>query len=155
MVARIDMLMEGRLDAAGNEVPDNTPLSIPAGFKRPEKLEDQIRRLIRNAVADADRDKLETFEESEDFDIDDDMFDPSSPYEEVFDPVLGRGITVDEFRRNEEVYRKRYLEAEQKAYEMMERSEALRARPKAAPPAEQSGPKAAQAAPAGGSPPDR
>lgn len=120
------------LDKDGNEVPDPTPVSIPAGFKVPESLSDQIRRLIRTSLSQqADDQGMETFDESEDFEIDDDMFDPSSPYEEVFDPVLGRGITLDEFHRNEAIYQKRYLEAEQKAYEAMDTSEALRARPKA------------------------
>lgn len=143
MVAKIDMLLAGRLDSYGNEIPDQQPVSIPAGFQRPERLEDQIRRLIRNAIADQDRDKVETFEEAEDFDIDDDMFDPQSPYEEVFDPVLNRAITLEEFQKNEEVYRQRYVDAEMRAYELMEASQALRARPKPVP-AEQSGPKAAQ-----------
>lgn len=132
------------LDEHGNEVPDPTPVAIPAGFKVPETLQEQIKRLIRTSLsAAADEQGMETFEESEDFDIDDDMFDPSSPYEEVFDPVLNRGITLDEFNKNEAVYRERYLDAQQRAYEVMDTSNALRGIPKkadpAAPPAEQSG----------------
>lgn len=136
------------LDEQGREIPDPKPVAIPAGFRVPESLEARIARLIRKDISDkAAMQGMETFEEAEDFDIEDDMFDPSSPYEEVFDPVLGRGITLQEFNANEAIYRKRYLEAEQKAYAEMERSEALRARPKGAlqpvgPPAEQSGPKA-------------
>lgn len=143
VVAPLPKLVQ--LDEFGREVPDPNPVAVPAGFQVPETLDEQIRRLVRGAVSQqAQEQGLETFEESEDFDIDDDMFDPSSPYEEVFDPVLGRGITLDEFRRNEEVYRRRYLEAEQRAYEEMERSNALRAVPKAdAPGAPSSGPQAA------------
>lgn len=119
------------MDEHGNEIPDPTPIAIPAGFKVPESLSDQIRRIIQTSVSEqAQEQGMETFEESEDFDIDDDMFDPSSPYEEVFDPVLGRGITLDEFKKNEAIYRQRYLEAEQRAYDELDKSDALRARPR-------------------------
>lgn len=120
------------LDEHGREVPDPTPIAVPAGFKRPETLAEQVKRLVRSerwsqAMEEAGN---ETFEESEDFEIDDDMFDPHSPYEEVFDPVLGKGITYEEFKKNEAVYRERFLKAEEKAYEQMHISDALRARPK-------------------------
>lgn len=119
------------------ENPDPTPMEIPAGFKKPESLQEMVQRLVRRQVSEAaDAAGFETFEESEDFEIDD-MFDPSSPYEEVFDPVLQRGITLDEFRRNEAVYRQRYEDAHAKAYRELELSDALRARR----PAEQSGAK--------------
>lgn len=118
------------LDEHGHEVPDPSPLEIPSGFKRPDTLADQVARLVRShrlaeAAAAAG---AETFEESEDFEIDDDMFDPSSPYEEVFDPLLGRGITHDEWKRNEPIYRQRFLEAEQRAWRELDTSNALRAR---------------------------
>lgn len=121
-----------RLNQKGHEIPDPTPIEIPAGFKRPETLAEQVRRLVRSETFAQEMNAagMETFEESEDFEIDDEMFDPSSPYEEVFDPVLGRGITLAEFQANEEIYRKRYMEADQRAYREMEVSEALRARPK-------------------------
>lgn len=122
---------QAALDAFGREIPDPKPMSIPSGFKRPETLAEQVQRLVRTQISrQAAEEGYETFEDSEDFDIDDDMFDPSSPYEEVFDPVLGRAITQDEFRRNEQVYRERFLQAEEAAYKQMEISDALRARPK-------------------------
>lgn len=107
---------------------DPTPMEIPAGFRKPETMEEMVQRLVRRQVSDAaEAAGAESFEESEDFDVDD-MFDPSSPYEEVFDPVLNRGITVDEFRKNEAVYRQRYEDAQDKAWRQMELSDALRAR---------------------------
>lgn len=129
------MKQEGQipqLDEQGREVPDPQPIAIPAGFREPETLEQRIRRLVRSEQFSASMDSqgFETFEESEDFEIDDDMFDPESPYEEVFDPVLGRGITMDEFHKNEAVYRERFLKADQEAYKAMEVSDALRARRK-------------------------
>lgn len=121
-----------RLNDKGQEIPDPNPIEIPAGFKRPETLAEQVRRLVRSETFANEMNAagMETFEESEDFEIDDEMFDPSSPYEEVFDPVLGRGITMAEFHANEAIYQKRYVEADQKAYREMEISDALRARPK-------------------------
>lgn len=117
------------LNEHGHEVPHPKPLSIPSGFKRPESLAEQVQRLVRHQVSEeAQRAGFETFEESEDFELPDDPEDPTTPYEEFFDPVLGRGITADEFRRNEPIYRERYLKAEQAAYEAMELSDALRRR---------------------------
>lgn len=117
-------------NSKGHEVPDSTPMEIPAGFKRPESLQEMVQRLVRHQVSEAaDAAGHETFEESEDFEVDD-FFDPSSPYEEVFDPVLQRGITLDEFRRNEAVYRQRYEDAQERAWRAMDTSDALRARPR-------------------------
>lgn len=117
------------LDEKGREIPDPSPVSVPAGFKVPESLEQRIARLIRKDLSEqADQQGMETFEEAEDFDIDDDMFDPQSPYEEVFDPQLGRGITLAEFNANEAIYRERYIKAQQKAFDELDRSDALRGR---------------------------
>lgn len=132
----------GELDEHGNEKPDPRPLALPAGFQKPESLHETIARLVqRDLSARAEAQGEETFEESEDFEIDDDFWDPGSPYEEVFDPVLGRGITHDEFKRNEAIYRQRFLEADARAHQVMQESNALRAVPK------ESGPEAADPPP--------
>lgn len=66
----------------GREVADQTPIAIPAGWDRPESLQDQIKRLIRVQLS---RQALEmgqeSFEESDDFDIPDESGDFVSPYE--------------------------------------------------------------------------
>lgn len=87
------------------ETPDPNPVRIPAGFKRPETLEEQIRRLVRSerfAVL-AQEEGFETFDEADDFDVDDDLPDPGTPYETFFDPALGREVTpadvIDEKKR--------------------------------------------------------
>lgn len=120
------------LDKDGNEIPDPQPVAIPPGFKVPETMEQMMRRLLRSPEF---RDRMnenenDTFEEAEDFEVDDDTFDPHSPYEEVFDPVLGRGITHDEFVRHRDVYEQRYLDAHERAFAELDKSDALRARPK-------------------------
>lgn len=141
------------LNERGEEVLDQTPVAIPGGFEKPETMAEMIRRLAPNILSRmAENEGMETFEESEDFEIDDDSFDPTSPYEEVFDPVLGRAITADEFKRNSEMYKKRYEEAahvaDEAAYQAFLASQALRARYKA----EYGGPDP-QDPDAGGSPP--
>lgn len=115
------------LDGFGQELPDPTPIAVPAGFKRPETLAEQVQRLVRTHISrEAAEAGMETFEESEDFDIPDDPDDPTTVYEEWFDPTLGRGITAEEFRTNHAIYRQRYLDAEEKAYQAMRQSNALR-----------------------------
>lgn len=117
------------LDEHGHEIPDPQPVEIPARFKRPETLAEQIRRVTQGALSlQAQEQGFESFEEAEDFEIDDDSFDPSSPYEEIWDPVLGRGITPDEFQKNHATYEKRYREAEEAAWRAWDTSQALRGR---------------------------
>lgn len=105
-----------RLDEHGHEVPDPTPLVLPSGFRRPETLAEQVARLVRGAMSRrAEEEGFETFEDSEDFDVDDD-FDPRTPFEEVFDPMLGRAVTPEEMHRNGDRYRELYLASERNRY---------------------------------------
>lgn len=61
------------------EIPDPCPVSMPAGYKRPETLEAMIARMMR--VSEALKDTgAETFEEADDFDVDDDG-EINSPYQ--------------------------------------------------------------------------
>lgn len=115
------------LDKNGHEIPQGGPLSIPSGFKRPPTLAEQVQRLVRGSLSrQAEDEGFESFDDADDFDIPDDPLDPSSPYEEYYDPVLGRGITVMEFNANHEEYKRRFLEAETRAYRELELSAALR-----------------------------
>ena len=101
-----------RLDQHGHEVLDRTPLELPAGFRRPETLAEQVQRLVRTSISDYAGEKgYETFDEANDFDIEDDPIEPETAYEEVFDPVLGRGVTPREFMDNQERYRELYDKA--------------------------------------------
>lgn len=54
------------------EIPDPTPIELPVGFEHPEPLEEMIARMIRVAGQNAAREGFETFEEADDFDVDDD-----------------------------------------------------------------------------------
>lgn len=144
-VLEAELKVVSRLDEHGREVLSSEKLALPLGYKKPESLAEQIQRLVVRQLSDqAQAEGFDSFEESEDFDIGDDPPDPSSPYEEFFDPVLGRGITHEEFRQNWPIYRERFLKAEMAAYEQMDRSDALRRPFREPPPAEQSGPQAGQ-----------
>ena len=65
-----------RYNELGEELPDDTPLEIPAGMRRPLTLQEQIQQAVRGALsASAGRHEAETFEEANDFDVDDDEFE--------------------------------------------------------------------------------
>ena len=61
------------------------PVALPIGYKRPDTLKDIMNRLRCEMIQEGLDREVETFEEADDFDCDDD-FDPSSPWEELFDP---------------------------------------------------------------------
>lgn len=55
----------------GQEIPDQTPVEMPAGFKKPESLTEQIRRLIRTEMSqEAVAEGKESWEDANDFDVD-------------------------------------------------------------------------------------
>ena len=70
-------------DDLGREVPDSRPVAVPFNFGRPLSLHEQIKRFIRSELSTrAAAAESETFEEADDFDVDEDP-DPVSAYEMV------------------------------------------------------------------------
>lgn len=127
MARRIDQLEEGRLDSKGHEILDGTPMAVPAGFKKPENLAETIQRLVRRGLSEAAAAQgFETFEEAEDFDVPDETFDPATPYETFYDPVLNREITPMEFTANAAIYQKRYQQAQQAYFDQVDSEEVMR-----------------------------
>lgn len=62
-----------RYNERGEELPDPTPVEVPAGMRVPESLEAMIARMVRGKVSElAAREGMETFEEANDFEIEDD-----------------------------------------------------------------------------------
>lgn len=62
-----------KFDAQGRELPDATPLEVPAGMRQPESIESMIARMVRGRVSElAAKDGLETFDEANDFEVEDD-----------------------------------------------------------------------------------
>lgn len=74
------------LDDLGREIPDPRPMQPPIGYKKQPSMFELIREATAREVAlyAANR-SPETFDEADDFDIDDDV-DPHSPWENDFDP---------------------------------------------------------------------
>lgn len=75
-----------RHDADGLEIPDPVPIEVPAGFKRPLSIHEQIHRALRSSevrAAQAARGE-ETLEDSMDFDTGEDDPLPSSVHEQRF-----------------------------------------------------------------------
>lgn len=77
---------EGYLDERGREMPSPLPIAPPVGYKKSPSIAEQIRAMVisEKLKEEARAAGKETFEEADDFDVDDD-FDPSSPYEANFD----------------------------------------------------------------------
>lgn len=79
-------------NAQGEEIPDSTPVELPVGFTRPKTLQETMRDLLRNEEVRRALEKhdMETFEEADDFEMEDEDRDPrfpaNSPYEQDFDP---------------------------------------------------------------------
>lgn len=71
----------------GHELPDATPIAPPIGYVKHPTIAEQIRDMVRSEQlrAAAMASGLETFEEADDFDIEDDPM-PDAPYEANFDP---------------------------------------------------------------------
>lgn len=108
---QLEDLVNGRLNELGQEVPDPTPVEMPAGFKHPESLESQIRRLVRGAMSDASEQAgFESFDDADDFEIEDDDIDPATPYEMEFDPTLNREISPDMIEKNPDYFRDKFME---------------------------------------------
>lgn len=74
------------LDEHGNEVPDPIPVAVPIGNRAPESIDARIARILNHSLkADLEKRGLETFEEADDFDIEDDPIDPTTPWEKNYD----------------------------------------------------------------------
>lgn len=76
------------LDDLGREIPDPRPMQPPIGYKKQPSLFEMVRTATAAALLARAREQPESFEESDDFDIPDDPLDPSSPWENDFDPPL-------------------------------------------------------------------
>lgn len=79
----------GYLTADGREIPNGTPMAPPIGYRPPDPLHLKIRQMIisEKLAREAAEAGMETFEEADDFDTGEDDLDPTSPYEEQFDPA--------------------------------------------------------------------
>lgn len=76
------------IGADGKEYGDPVPMSPPIGYSPEPNIVDLIRSMVRREVsAVAQQEGFETFEEADDFEVDDDeLFDKMTEYEKVFEP---------------------------------------------------------------------
>lgn len=117
-----------KYDEKGREILDPQPLAVPAGFKKPAPLADQVRRLVRAQLSDiAASQGYESFEEADDFDVDDEPL-LQSDWETVFDPELGKEMTRLEHAEVERSRREfdKQAKAQEKRRKTLARKRALR-----------------------------
>lgn len=70
-----------KFDEFGREIPDNTPVEMPLGLRMPKPLQELIKDIVRHQMSqEAAEEGRETFDEANDFDVEDDEI-PASPYE--------------------------------------------------------------------------
>lgn len=74
------------LSEKGQEIPDPLPHTAALGRRRARSIRDNVVEILRSEKwrQAMEENGEETFEEADDFDVDDD-FDPSTPYEEMFE----------------------------------------------------------------------
>lgn len=111
-------------DSDGRELPDPVPLAPPVGWHAQPSMFEHMREMIRGealrAYAEAQGD--ESFEDAQDFDVDDDDF-PQSPHEGDFDPL------EDLQARRQDNFRRRFIEEEENASYREWREKTLAERP--------------------------
>lgn len=80
--------LEEYLNDLGHECPNPVPVAPPVGFVKQPSMVEHMRSMVRDELLRRElvSQGVESFEESDDFEIEDDPIDPSTPYEEVFDP---------------------------------------------------------------------
>lgn len=81
-----EIVSSGQNDV-GQEMPDPTPMALPLGMSHHATLADMIQRMLRHQLMAqaATEEGFDTFEEGEDFDIEDDPLDPHTQYEKNFE----------------------------------------------------------------------
>lgn len=80
-------------DELGREINDPAPMELPFGTRKPETLTDMIRRMIRVDVSAAASDAGgETFEEANDFDVDEDDAEINPTHHELTEEVVNEGV---------------------------------------------------------------
>lgn len=99
----------------GRELPDGKPLELPSGMKKPESLKDLVARMVRqHNLVRVDSEGEETFDEANDFDIDeDDSAELFPTHHELHEEVIDATREV----RKEKEQRKRDQEREDQTRE--------------------------------------
>lgn len=87
-----EVLIHGGINDEGLEVVSNVPMAPPVGWKPQPSLLDIVREQVkasRLAQRQQELDEMsETIDQADDFDIEDDPADPTTPYENDRDPSI-------------------------------------------------------------------
>lgn len=77
-----------RLNRLGQELPDPRPIRPPIGFVQQPPLHELIRQMVHSELLarEAQEEGYGSFDEEDDFEVEDDDYDPTSPWEEDFEP---------------------------------------------------------------------
>ena len=82
------------IGADGKEYPDPVPLAPPVNLRRPDPLDELVRRYVRHELSQRmEAEQWESFEEADDFEIEDDPLDRLTDYEKVFEPPPAKEVT--------------------------------------------------------------
>lgn len=87
----------------GRQVPDPTPIAPPIGYKKQPSMVEIVREMVRSErlKQEAEQAGMETFEESEDFEVGDEPFEElKSGFENDYDPPIREIVEeVDKARK--------------------------------------------------------
>lgn len=98
----LEEFTKARLDENGHEIVSNIPKEPPLNYVKQPSMVDIVRSQIRSEMLrrEVEAAGVETFEEADDFNVEDDPADPSTPFEENFDPPPER-LTEEEWSARE------------------------------------------------------
>lgn len=105
----------------GREILDQTPVEWPVGVSVPESMEQKIARMVRVGVSQfAQENGAETFDEADDFDVDDPEALPDSTHE-LDDDQLRIAADMEAVRRIPPQFREAFERETARRRERMER----------------------------------
>lgn len=123
-----------KYNAAGEELMDPTPVALPMHFRRPESINDMMKRLIKTHLSKAAAaENSESFEEADDFNVEGEEKEPTTPYEDDLEGLDAPAI--NEPKERHDAFKKKLQkidEARKKQAEALEKREAVKAAAKEA-----------------------
>lgn len=82
-------------DADGQFYPDPTPIAPPVGYVAEPSMFDRVKAMVQRELSErAAEQGMETFEESDDFDVGDYAEEPFSPYEMIMEQFVPDGPVI-------------------------------------------------------------
>lgn len=92
-----------KFNAQGQEIPDSTPLAVPAGMRKPESVTEMMRRLIRQDMSrHFEKQGHESFDEANDFDVEEEDAELSGTEYEVMHEETPASIQAPKEPRDED-----------------------------------------------------